>query len=82
MPITVAAIYKNGVLEPIGDLPLKEGEAVRITVRTAEDLVREGQGLIGWRGSHEELEALLNDQDALYGNPDDWFGPRSPGERS
>jgi predicted DNA-binding antitoxin AbrB/MazE fold protein len=81
MPITVAAIYKNGVLEPVGELPLKEGEAVRITVRTAEDLVREGHGLIGWRGSHEELHAFLNDVDELYGTPEDWLGPRHPEER-
>jgi predicted DNA-binding antitoxin AbrB/MazE fold protein len=78
MPIAVEAVYEDGVLKPVGDPPLKVGEAVRITARTAEDFVREGPGLIGWRGGHEEWEALLNDQDAQYGNPDDWFPQPRP----
>lgn len=34
MAITVEAIYENGVLRPVQDLPLAEHERVRVTVET------------------------------------------------
>ena len=36
MPLTVEAIYENGVLKPAQPLPLKEQEKVRLTVRARQ----------------------------------------------
>jgi predicted DNA-binding antitoxin AbrB/MazE fold protein len=77
-PITVEAVYENGVLRPAQPLPLKEGERVTLTVQPAEDVVRRSAGMLQWKGTHEELEAFLNDPDELYGSPEDWFPPRPP----
>jgi hypothetical protein len=30
-------------------------------------------GLIGWKGTHEELQAFLDDPDEVYGSPEDWY---------
>ena len=35
MAFTVEAVYENGVLKPVGALPLKEREKVRVTVELA-----------------------------------------------
>ncbi|MCI0462357.1 MAG: antitoxin family protein [Gemmataceae bacterium] len=53
MPITVEAIYENGVLKPAQLLPLKEREKVQITVQTAVDLVRRTAG--SWIHADPEL---------------------------
>ncbi len=36
MPLTVEAIYENGVLKPAQALPLNEHEKVRVTVQPAD----------------------------------------------
>jgi len=65
MPITVDAIYENGVLKPAQPLPLKEHEKVQITVHVnsevqpAIDAVQRSYGLLGWKGDHETLERIL-----------------------
>jgi len=49
MPITVEAVYENGVLRPVHALPLKEHEQVRIHIETVPEAVRrvrESAGLI------------------------------------
>jgi predicted DNA-binding antitoxin AbrB/MazE fold protein len=61
MAIIVEAVYENGVLKPERPLPLKEREKVEITVRCRPDLVQETYGMLGWKGTHEELEQLLNE---------------------
>jgi predicted DNA-binding antitoxin AbrB/MazE fold protein len=59
MPLTVEAIYENGVLKPTHPLPLKEHERVQVTVHTAPDLIQRTYGVIGWEGDHETLERIL-----------------------
>ena len=61
MSLTVEAIYENGVLKPAQPLPLNEHEKVRITVHRQTNWVQETYGLLGWKGSAEELRRL-----ALY----------------
>ncbi len=61
MPLTVEAIYENGVLKPTGPLPLKEHEKVRVTIEPAENWVQATAGMLGWQGSHEELEQFALD---------------------
>ena len=64
MPLTVEAIYANGVLKPMEPLPLKEHEKVKITVHP---LTSEAQGtagmiacsdpaLIEWAATSPDLE--------------------------
>jgi len=59
MSIVVEATYENGVLKPAEPLPLAEHEKVRVTVESQPDRVPQAYGIIGWRGTHEELEQIL-----------------------
>ncbi len=61
MPITVEAVYENGVLKPARPLPLIEQERVQVTVHTASDWVTETAGMIPWTGDHEALRRLAED---------------------
>lgn len=73
MAITVEAIYENGVLKPDTPLPLNEHDRVQIIVspsqaarprptpEEAHEIVSLGYGLMGWKGTHEELEQLLRE---------------------
>lgn len=45
-PLVVEATYENGVLKPSQPLPLEENERVRITIESANNLVRATAGLI------------------------------------
>jgi predicted DNA-binding antitoxin AbrB/MazE fold protein len=67
MPITVEAVYENGVLKPTQPLPFKEHERVSITVQTNTDVQTShktgprGYGLIQWTGSLDDLDYLIED---------------------
>jgi predicted DNA-binding antitoxin AbrB/MazE fold protein len=61
MAITIEAIYENGVLKPTQPLPLKEQERVQITIQSKRSWVEETAGIIGWQGSHEELQYFALD---------------------
>ena len=41
MPLTVEAVYENGVLKPVQPLPLQEREVVRVTVEPARPTLGE-----------------------------------------
>ena len=64
MPLTVEAIYENGVLKPTGPLPLKEHVKVRVTIEPAAGWVQATAGiipctdprLIEWAATDPELE--------------------------
>jgi predicted DNA-binding antitoxin AbrB/MazE fold protein len=56
VPITVEAVYENGVLKVAQPLPFQEHEKVRITVMPAVSHVRRSAGLIGWTGSQEDAD--------------------------
>jgi predicted DNA-binding antitoxin AbrB/MazE fold protein len=59
MTITIDAVYENGVLRPIQPLTLREQEQVRVTVESRTSLADATFGIIGWKGSHEELEQIM-----------------------
>lgn len=65
MSFTVDAIYEDGVLKPTTPLPLKEHEAVRVTidgnVQQATARVRATAGMMGWTGDAETIERLALD---------------------
>ena len=58
MPLTIEAIYENGVLKPTEALPLREHEKVRVTVEPRSNWVEETYGILGWKGNSEELRRL------------------------
>ncbi len=61
MPLTVEAIYENGVLKPARPLPLKEHEKVQITVHPAVSRARATAGLMGWTGDAATIERFALD---------------------
>jgi predicted DNA-binding antitoxin AbrB/MazE fold protein len=65
MPITIEAVYENGVLKPVQPLPLKEHEWVRVTVEMPPLDILQAQGIIGWKGDHETLERILAEAEEL-----------------
>jgi predicted DNA-binding antitoxin AbrB/MazE fold protein len=76
MPLTVEAIYENGVLKPAQPLPLLEREKVHLTVHTLADTqvalqaVEQSYGLLAWRGDCETLERIaLDDEFSILESP-------------
>ena len=65
MSITIEAVYENGVLKPTQPLPLKDREKVRITVEQGDSPLLRAYGIIGWTGSHEELEQILAEAEEI-----------------
>jgi predicted DNA-binding antitoxin AbrB/MazE fold protein len=61
MSIIVDATYENGVLKPVGPLPFKEHEKVRITVEPQTSLARRTAGMLPWSGDAETLRRLAQD---------------------
>ena len=59
MAITVEAIYENGVLKPSEPLPWKEGERVNVAVSSIDSPILKAYGIMGWKGTSEELDRLL-----------------------
>ncbi len=69
MAISVEAVYENGVLKPVEPLPLKEGETVRVTIQTGETPLIRARGIMGWKGTAEELEWIALDPELDYPPP-------------
>jgi predicted DNA-binding antitoxin AbrB/MazE fold protein len=65
VPITVEAVYENGVLKPAQPLPLQEHEKVRITVEQGETPLLRAYGILGWTGDAETLERIALDPEFL-----------------
>ena len=69
MPLTVEAIYENGVLKLEQPLPLQEREKVRVCVHTAVDIqnsldaVERSSGLLSWTGDLETLRRIAEDDE-------------------
>jgi predicted DNA-binding antitoxin AbrB/MazE fold protein len=66
MTITIEAIYEDGVLKPAQPLPLKEHERVQITVQTPPLDILQAQGILGWKGTSEELAPYALDPEFEY----------------
>lgn len=60
MPLTVEAIYENGVLKP-AELPLREREKVRVIVMGETGVAEEAYGLMGWNGDAATVERFAQD---------------------
>ncbi len=69
MPLTVEAIYENGVLKPVQPLPLKEHEKVTITVAPAMSIARQTAGMVPWTGDAETFDRVLAEAEEVEGLP-------------
>jgi predicted DNA-binding antitoxin AbrB/MazE fold protein len=61
MPITIEAVYENGVLKPIAPLPLREHETVEVTISPKVSVAQQTAGMIPWPGDAETLERIASD---------------------
>ena len=61
MPITIEAVYENGVLKPAQPLPLKEHEQVQVTVHGPTSVADRTYGMIGWSGDADTFDRLLQE---------------------
>jgi predicted DNA-binding antitoxin AbrB/MazE fold protein len=61
MPITIEAVYEDGVLKPSQPLPLSEHEKVTVTIQPTISLARQTARMIPWNGDLETLDRLMHD---------------------
>ena len=69
MPLTVEAVYENGVLKPVQPLPLKEHERVQVTIASTTNWVQETYGICGWKGTAAEADRFAADPDLDFPPP-------------
>ncbi len=69
MPLTVEAVYENGVLKPNQPLPLKERERVQVTIALKGSWVQETYGICGWKGSAEDADRFATDPELDFPPP-------------
>jgi len=63
MSLEVEAIYENGVLKPAQELPLQEGQKVKLTIQPVGSAAKRFCGSVCWTRDPEELRRHLNDPD-------------------
>lgn len=61
MPLTIEAVYENGVLKPSQPLPLEEHERVEVTIQAARSWAERTAGMLQWTGDPEALRRLIED---------------------
>jgi predicted DNA-binding antitoxin AbrB/MazE fold protein len=63
MPITIDAIYENGVLKPSRPLPLEEHERVCITIEPQVSWAERTARILQWTGGLEDLRRIVEDDE-------------------
>jgi predicted DNA-binding antitoxin AbrB/MazE fold protein len=63
MSLQVEAVYENGVLKPAQELPLQEGQHVKVTIEWVGGAAKRFCGSLKWTRDPEELRRYLNDPD-------------------
>jgi predicted DNA-binding antitoxin AbrB/MazE fold protein len=63
MSLEVEANYENGVLKPLRELPLQEGQKVTLTIQPVGSAVKRFCGSLPWTRDPEELRRYLDDPD-------------------
>jgi predicted DNA-binding antitoxin AbrB/MazE fold protein len=71
MPLTVEAVYENGMLKLAQPLPLKEHEKVRVTVHTSRTWAELSAGMMGWTGSAEDADCFAMSPELDFPIPED-----------
>lgn len=60
MSLEIEAIYENGVLKPNQQLPLVNGDRVKLTLHNAGGRAKASAGIFRWDGKLQDLERLLS----------------------
>jgi predicted DNA-binding antitoxin AbrB/MazE fold protein len=63
MPITVEAVYENGILKLSQPLPLKEHEKVRVTIEPELTWAERTAGMLKWSGDPDVLRRVVEDDE-------------------
>ena len=63
MPMTIEAVYEDGVLKPSRPLPLEEHETVRITIEPQRSWAERTAGILQWTGDFEDLRRIVEDDE-------------------
>jgi predicted DNA-binding antitoxin AbrB/MazE fold protein len=63
MPLTVEAVYENGILKPAQPLPLQEHEKVRLTIEPQVSWAERTAGMVPWTGDPEVLRRIAEDDE-------------------
>jgi predicted DNA-binding antitoxin AbrB/MazE fold protein len=61
--LEIDAVYEHGTLKLPRELPLQEGQRVKLTIEPTQSAVERLSGLIPWKGSWEDLEYLVESDD-------------------
>lgn len=59
MDLEVEATYDHGTLKLDGELPLTNGQRVKLTVHNSGGRAKASAGIFPWRGDREDLKHLL-----------------------
>jgi predicted DNA-binding antitoxin AbrB/MazE fold protein len=71
MSLEIEATYENGLLKPDQELPLQNGQRVKLTVQKVVGPADRLHGMLPWKGDLEEFDRWLNDPDeGAWGNRD------------
>jgi predicted DNA-binding antitoxin AbrB/MazE fold protein len=69
MGLEIEAIYENGILKPDHELPLANGQRVKLTVQQLGTPVDRLYGMLPWKGDLQDFDRWLNDADeGQWGN--------------
>ncbi len=63
MPLTVEAIFADGVLKPVRPLLLAEHEKVRVTIEPAPTAAERTAGMVNSSGDTETLRRVAEDEE-------------------
>ena len=61
MAFEIEATYENGILKPERELPLENGQRVRLTIQPRGGRARSSYGLMGWKGDPAIIEQVATD---------------------
>jgi predicted DNA-binding antitoxin AbrB/MazE fold protein len=59
MSLEIEAIYERGALKLTDELPLQEGQKVKITIHALGGAVERLYGMLKWNGNQQDLDYLL-----------------------
>jgi predicted DNA-binding antitoxin AbrB/MazE fold protein len=59
MNVEIEATYESGVLKLDQELPLANGQRVKLTIHQPSGRAKASSGIFRWQGSPEDLQILL-----------------------
>jgi predicted DNA-binding antitoxin AbrB/MazE fold protein len=59
MSLEIEAVYEDGILKPNQQLPLQNGQRVKLTVHKSSGRAKASAGVFPWQGDRDDLQKLL-----------------------